>query len=55
MTTEGCVAQSAIAARERGLKVTVSPRACATVDPEDEETALHYLVYVAGVQLADRL
>jgi nicotinamidase-related amidase len=52
MTTEGCVAQSAIAARELGLKVSVIADACATVDSSDEETALRYLVDVVGVRLA---
>jgi nicotinamidase-related amidase len=51
MTTEGCVAQTAIAARERGLKVTVLADACATVDPWLERTALAYLVDVAGVHV----
>ena len=49
MTTEGCVAQTAIAARERGLKVTVFADACATIDAALEHTALAYLVDVAGV------
>jgi nicotinamidase-related amidase len=53
MTTEGCVAQSAIAARELGLKVSVVPDACATVNRELEETALRYLVKVVGVRLAE--
>jgi nicotinamidase-related amidase len=52
MSTEGCVTQSAIAAREHGLKVTVVPQACATVDESLEKTALRYVVDVAGVQLA---
>ncbi len=51
MTTEGCVAQTAIAARERGLKVSVVVDACATVNRDNEETALRYLVDVVGVQL----
>jgi nicotinamidase-related amidase len=53
MTTEGCVAQSAIAARERGLKVSVVAEACAAVNPAHEETALRYLVDVVGVRLAE--
>ena len=53
MTTEGCVAQSAIAARELGLKVSLIPAACATVDSGVEAIALRYLVEVVGVQLAD--
>jgi nicotinamidase-related amidase len=53
MSTEGCVAQTAIAAKEEGLKVTVVPAACATVDPELERIALAYLERVVGVLLAD--
>ncbi|HYH61998.1 MAG TPA: isochorismatase family cysteine hydrolase [Solirubrobacterales bacterium] len=52
MTTEGCVAQSAIAARELGLRVSVVVDACATVNPEHEETARRYLADVVGVRLA---
>ena len=48
MSTEGCVAQSAIGARELGFKVTVLTRACATVDAEVEELAFRYLEQVAG-------
>jgi nicotinamidase-related amidase len=51
MSTEGCVAQTAIAAREHGFKVTVVPSASATADPELEEIALAYLVRVAGARL----
>ena len=51
MTTEGCVTQSAIDARELGLKVTVVPDACATAKPRVEETAVRYLVDVVGVKL----
>jgi nicotinamidase-related amidase len=50
MSTEGCVAQTAIAARELGYKVSIAADACATTDPELEETALRYLVDVAGVR-----
>lgn len=49
MSTEGCVAQSAIGARELGFKVTVLARACATVDVRVEHVALDYLEQVAGV------
>jgi nicotinamidase-related amidase len=52
-TTEGCVAQSAIAARELGYKVTIAVDACATIDPDIEATALRYLVEVVGVCVAD--
>jgi nicotinamidase-related amidase len=51
MTTEGCVTQSAIDARELGLKVTVVPEACATIDEHIEAVALRYLVDVVGVRL----
>jgi ferritin-like metal-binding protein YciE/nicotinamidase-related amidase len=53
MTTEGCVAQSAIAARELGLKVTVVAGACASSTPAAEQTALRYLVDVVGVKVED--
>jgi nicotinamidase-related amidase len=52
MSTEGCVAQTAIAAREAGYKTTVVPEACATVDPELEGIALAYLERVVGVRLS---
>ena len=55
MSTEGCVAQTAIAARERGYKVTVVKSACATVDPESEEIALAYLIRVVGARVTERL
>ena len=50
-STEGCVAQTAIAARELGLKVTVLADACATVDERVERIALEYLEEVAGVRV----
>jgi nicotinamidase-related amidase len=49
--TEMCVAQTAIAARERGFKVTVLVDACATVDERMEEISLDYLENVVGVRL----
>jgi nicotinamidase-related amidase len=52
MATEMCVAQTAIDARERGYKVTVIIGACASVDPELEQTALRYLADVTGTWLA---
>jgi nicotinamidase-related amidase len=52
MSTEGCVAQTAIAAKEEGYKVTVVESACSTVDPALEETALAYLRHVVGARLA---
>ena len=55
MSTEGCVAQTAIAAKEHGYKVSVVPSACATVDVELEQIALAYLTRVVGVVVdADR-
>ena len=48
MSTEGCVAQTAIDAREEGFKVTIVASACATVDPELERIALAYVERVAG-------
>lgn len=55
MTTEMCVAQTAIDARERGYKVTVVTGACAAIDPDLEQTALRYLEAVTGSRLADSI
>jgi nicotinamidase-related amidase len=49
LTTEGCIAQSAIDARELGYKVSIVPAACATTDPQLEQVALQYLYKVVGV------
>ena len=49
LTTEGCVAQSAIDARELGYKVSIIPAACGTTDPQLERVALQYLDQVVGV------
>jgi nicotinamidase-related amidase len=49
--TEGCVVQTAIDARERGLKVTILADACATTDPALEETALRYAEDVGGIHV----
>ena len=49
---EMCVTQTAIDARERCYKVTVITDACASVDPELEQTALRYLADVTGTWLA---
>jgi nicotinamidase-related amidase len=46
--TEGCVVQTAIDAREQGLKATILADACATTDAELEEVALHYAERVVG-------
>ena len=51
MSTEGCVAQTAIDARELGLKVSVLTEACATVDERLERVALEYHEAVAGARL----
>jgi nicotinamidase-related amidase len=49
--TEMCVAQTAIAARERGFKVSVLVDACATVDERMEAISLDYLENVVGARL----
>jgi nicotinamidase-related amidase len=49
--TEGCVVQSGIDARELGLKVTILPEACATVDEDLERIALEYAERVGGMRL----
>ena len=51
MATEMCVAQTAIAARELGYKVTVLADACACVDERLEGIALEYLRAVVGVHV----
>jgi nicotinamidase-related amidase len=48
MSTEGCVAQTTIDARELGFRVTVLANACATIDEQVERVALEYLETVAG-------
>jgi nicotinamidase-related amidase len=50
--TEGCVVQTAIDAREHGLKATIIANACATTDADLEETALRYAERVVGVHIA---
>jgi nicotinamidase-related amidase len=50
-STEGCVAQTAIDARELGFKVTVLADACATVDERVEQVALDYLETVVGARI----
>jgi nicotinamidase-related amidase len=49
--TEGCVAQTAIDARELGFKVTVLADACATVDQGLEQVAPDYLENVVGARI----
>ena len=51
-STEGCIVQSGIDARELGFKVTIVEPACATIDPELERTALRYAESVAGIRVA---
>jgi nicotinamidase-related amidase len=47
--TEGCVVQTAIDARELGLKATILVDACATNDRELERVALAYAERVGGI------
>jgi nicotinamidase-related amidase len=49
--TEGCVVQTALDAREHGLKATILADACATTDPELEELALRYAEGVGGIRI----
>jgi nicotinamidase-related amidase len=49
--TEGCVVQTALDARELGLKATILAGACATTDEELEETALRYARDVGGIRI----
>ena len=50
-TTEMCVTQTAIAARERELKVTLLLDACAHIDADDARIAVAYLERVVGVRV----
>jgi nicotinamidase-related amidase len=50
-STEGCIVQSGIHARERGYKVTILTAACMTADDQRERTALAYAESVAGIFL----
>jgi nicotinamidase-related amidase len=52
-STEGCIVQTGIDARELGLKVTILADACATVDEEREQIALRYAESVAGMFVDD--
>jgi nicotinamidase-related amidase len=49
--TEGCVVQTALAAREHGLKATILADACATADDRLEDTALRYAEDVGGIRV----
>jgi nicotinamidase-related amidase len=48
---EGCVVQTAIDARELGLKVTILSDACATTDTGLEDIALRYAERVGGARI----
>ena len=48
-STEGCVVQTALDARELGLKATILADACATTSAELEQVALHYAEDVGGI------
>ena len=50
-STEGCIVQSGIHAREHGYKVTILTAACMTADEQRERTALTYADSVAGIVL----
>lgn len=54
-STEGCVVQTGIDARELRFRVTILTSACATVDPGRERVALRYAEGVAGIRLAPDL
>jgi nicotinamidase-related amidase len=43
--------QTALDAREHGLKATILADACATTDPELEATALRYAQDVGGIRV----
>jgi nicotinamidase-related amidase len=50
-STEGCVVQTALDAREHGLKATILADACATTDSGLEELALRYAEQVGGIRV----
>ena len=50
-STEGCIVQSGVDAREHGYKVTILTAACMTADEQRERTALAYADSVAGILL----
>jgi nicotinamidase-related amidase len=54
-TTEGCIVQSGIDARELGFKVTIVADACTTIDTELEQIALRYAEQVAGIHVESLL
>lgn len=49
--TEGCIVQTAIDARERGLKASIIADACASTDPGLEAIALEYAEQVGGIRI----
>lgn len=49
--TEGCVVQTALDAREHGLKASILADACATTDADLEATALRYAEAVGGIRV----
>ncbi len=51
--TEACVVQTAIDARELGLKASIVVDACARTDQELEEIAIRYASRVGGVHLEE--
>jgi nicotinamidase-related amidase len=51
MTLEGCVTQTAIDARELGLKVTVVEPACPRIDDDAAAIAVEYLRRIVGVRV----
>jgi nicotinamidase-related amidase len=48
---EMCIVQTAIDARELGLKVTILAAACAAVDTDDADLALRYAERVVGAHI----
>ena len=50
-STEGCVVQTALDARELGLKATILVDACATTSRQLEKVALRYAEDVGGIQV----
>lgn len=49
--TEGCVVQTALDAREHGLKATILAGACATTDADLEQLALRYAEEAGGIRI----
>ncbi|MFN2627269.1 MAG: isochorismatase family cysteine hydrolase [Gaiellaceae bacterium] len=52
-TTEGCVVQSGLDARELGFKVTILADACATTDPVLADLAVRYAEGVGGMRISE--